>query len=118
MLTISSRVNNIIQLLFSIIIFVFVLAITWLVTKWIGNYQNMPSKHQNVEIIETARIANGKYIQIIRVAQEYIVIAVCKENVTFLTKLEENEIQRPEFQSNETMETFQEILKKIKTKKK
>lgn len=118
MLVADSRANNIVQLLFSIFIFVLVLAVTWFVTKWIGNYQNLQSKCRNVEVIETARIANGKYIQIVRVADAYFAIAVCKDTVTFLTKLDEQEIQKEQSSSSENAESFQDILKKIKTMKK
>lgn len=112
---IGNRTNSIIQLLLSIFIFVLVLAVTFFVTKWIGNYQHIQMNNTNMEVIETMRIMNGKCIQIVRIADEYIVIAVCKDTVTFLTKLENFTVEKKE---EVKKDSFKDVLDKLKTKKK
>lgn len=114
----GNRTNNILQLLCSIAVFVVILFVAFYVTKWIGNYQHVQMKNSNMEVIETMRIMNGKCIQIVRIAEEYIVIAVCKDTVTFLTKLDKDSIDELKTTNNEVSESFQDIFSKFKMKKK
>jgi len=112
---IGNRTDSVLQLFLSILVFVLVLAITYFVTKWIGSYQQNQMKNSNMEVIETMRIMNGKCIQIVRIVDEYIVIAVCKDSVTFLTKLEDFTIDKKEEVVNDS---FKDVLEKLKLKKK
>lgn len=72
------------QLITLLIIFVVVLAVTAATTKWIADYQKQQGVNRNIEIIETTKIAQGKWIQIVRVGEIYKIIAVCKDTVTDL----------------------------------
>lgn len=112
---IGNRTDSVLQLFLSIMVFVLVLAVTFFVTKWIGNYQQTQMKNNNIEVIETVRIMNGKCIQIVRIADEYIVIAVCKDTVTFLTKLEDFSVEKKEEVVNDS---FKDVLEKLNLKKK
>ena len=82
------------QFIAVLIIFVFVLGVTAFVTKWIANYQKQHNVNCNIEVIETTRIANNKYIQIIRLGERYISIAVCKDTVTLLGEIPEQQLKR------------------------
>lgn len=84
-----TRLNSIMQLLGLAILFVFVLAATYFTSKWVGAYGQKQVKNKNIKIIETYRINQNKYIQIIKVADKYLAIAVSKDNVEFLTEIEE-----------------------------
>jgi flagellar protein FliO/FliZ len=46
----------------------------------------------NMELKETLRISNNKYLQIVRAGDKYLVMAVCKDTVTMLTELTEDEL--------------------------
>ena len=60
-----------------------VLILTYYVTRFIANYQKTHFYNKNIEIIETARVANNKYIQVVRVGKDdYFVIGVGKDEVT------------------------------------
>ncbi len=110
-LTISEKTDSYVQFMTILIIFVFVLFITWGVTKWIAGYQKGRSTNTNMEIIETFRLINGKYIQIIRVGQKYLAVAVCKDTVTMLTEIPEDELCLPE--GGTTVSGFKEILDRV-----
>lgn len=62
----SSRIEAFAQLLTLLIIFIFVLAVTYYVTRFVGNYQKNKLSGSNINILETMRIANNKYIQIVK----------------------------------------------------
>ncbi len=67
----------------------------------------------NMESVETFRIAQNKYIQIVRVGEKYYSIVVCKDTVTLLGEVSKDEIELQESQLGTTM-SFKEILDKAK----
>lgn len=100
-------------------IVVFVLVITYVCTRWIAKYQKGINTNKNMRVIETFRITNNKYIQIVEVGKVYLVIAVCKDTVTMLCQLEEdnlNWIPDCDEQTPTVNENFQQILQKFKDK--
>lgn len=126
MVILSSSLNSFIQLLGAIVIFVFVLIITYFVTRWIGGYQKQQMSGRSFQVIDTVRIAGGKCVQVLKMGDVYLVIAVGKEEVTMLAKLTEDEIGLTEDEIRNTVqsggtalptgaqETFQETLEKIR----
>lgn len=98
------------QFLSVLVIFVLVLGITAWVTKWMANYQKLQNCNCNIEVIETTRIANNKYIQLVRVGENYMAIAVCKDTVTMLGEVSAEQIRFRDAASNRT--SFRELLEK------
>ena len=98
------------QFIAMLVIFVLVLGITALTTKWIANYQKQQSVNCNVEVIETTRIANNKYIQIVRVGETYMVIAVCKDTVTMLGEVPREQLK--EMSTHQKSMNFRELFEK------
>ncbi len=88
----SSRIEAFAQLLTLLIIFILVLAITYYVTRFVGNYQKNKLSGSNINILETMRIANNKYIQIVKIGSKVFAIAVAKDTVTYLCELDEDEL--------------------------
>lgn len=114
LLVIHPFIENIIQFITVLFIFVFVIAITYITTRWIANFQKQRSAGRNIEAVEAFRLTNNKFIQIVRVGNEYLVIAVCKDTVTMLTKLDETQLNLLENTPVESFESFQQILEKVK----
>lgn len=115
----TSGWNSFFQLMGVLLIFVFVLALTYFCTRWIARYQNGISANKNIRVIETFRLTNNKYIQILAVGQVCLVIAVCKDTVTLLCEMTEDELAwlpDKDGQSPVVNENFQEILQKLKNK--
>lgn len=112
----ASRVNSFVQFITLLIVFVIVLFLTYYTTKFIGNYQKVSNRYTNFEVVETYRISNSKYIQIIKVSGKYILISVTKDNVTMLTELDEKTVMKPEYTTGQ--QSFSEIFDKFKNLKK
>lgn len=91
-----SAVDGYAQLITVLLIFVLVLTVTALTTKWMANYQKQQGSNANIHVIETTRIANNKFVQIIRVGEKYIAVAVCKDTVTMLGEIPSDQIKLPE----------------------
>lgn len=93
MVLLSVQTAGYAQFITVLFIFVAVLGVTAWVTKWIANYQKQQGAQGNIQVIETARIANNKYIQIIRAGEKYMVIALCKDTVTMLGEISAEQIK-------------------------
>ncbi|MCM1193468.1 MAG: flagellar biosynthetic protein FliO [Butyrivibrio sp.] len=90
----TGRTDSYAQLITVLVVFVLVLGVTALVTRWMANYQKQQNVNVNVEIIETTRISNNKYIQIVRLGATYVAIAVCKDTVTQLCEIPEEQLKK------------------------
>ena len=116
----SSRIEAFAQLLTLLIIFIFVLAVTYYVTRFVGNYQKNKLSGSNINILETMRIANNKYIQIVKIGSRVFAIAVAKATVSYLCELDEDELIYKESSSGKMLinnDNFKEILEKFKKDK-
>lgn len=112
----SSRAGSISQLITVILIFVLVLVVTVYATKYIGSFQKMQGYNRNLEVIETMRLTNNKYMQIVRVANKYIVIAVGKDEVTMLTEIDGDELIDASIDKGSMKDSFADILSKFQKK--
>jgi len=108
----SSSAESISQLLTVIFIFALVLLVTIYTTKIVGSYQKMQGINRNMEIIETLRVTNNKFLQIVRVGNKYLVIGVGKDEISMLTEIDEEEIIKISQDKNSTKITFAEVLTK------
>lgn len=85
--------NSFLKLIAALVIFVGVLFLTTVVTRWMANYQKGMLVNSSIEIVETSRLANNKYIQIVRIGGKYMAIAVCKDTVTVLCEIPKEELK-------------------------
>ena len=114
-LTVSNSANSYLQFMTVLILFVFVLAITYWTTKWIAGYQKGKRANANLEVVETFQLANNKYIQIIRVGQKYLAVAIGKDSVTMLTEVPEDQLKFSSSANNEQM-SFKDLFEKMQKK--
>lgn len=115
----TSGWDSFFQLISVLFIFLFVMVITYICTRWIARYQKGININKNIRVVETFRITNNKYLQIIEIGMVYVVIAVCKDTVTYLCEIDkENLSWLPDsnVQTPVVNENFQEILQKLKEK--
>ncbi len=111
--------SSVAQLFTVLVLFILVLVATYYVTKWIAKYQKGSTFTANMEIMETCRLSSTKYLQIVRVVNKYMVIAVCKDTVTVLTELSEDEYEPPVLKSSDPVDfskEFEKVLEKFKKK--
>ncbi|MCI5713425.1 MAG: flagellar biosynthetic protein FliO [Lachnospiraceae bacterium] len=116
---VSSGVESFVQLLGILVVFILVLVLTYFTTKWIASYQKGHSYNKNLQVIETLKLTTNKYIQIIEAGDIYLVVAIGKDEVTFLTQLTKDQLKEGTFDdvtiaSKQTGENFGEILNKFK----
>ncbi|GHU40989.1 hypothetical protein FACS1894111_02530 [Clostridia bacterium] len=116
---VSGRVNGILQFVTVLLIFVFVLAITWVCTRLFAGYQQKVNHTKHIRVIESFRISGNKLIQIVAIGKAYFAIGVGKEEITLLSKLSEDELPILPEAGKELptlQEDFKDILDKLKGK--
>jgi flagellar protein FliO/FliZ len=111
---VADRAESFTQFLTVILVFLLVLALTYLTTRFVGNYQKARSVNRNFDVIETYKITNGKYLQIVRIGEKYVVIGIGKDNVTSICELSADDIKPVPEQSVQSVEAFRSILDKAK----
>lgn len=114
--TLTTTIGGYAQFITVLLLFVAVLWVTWAVTKWTAGYQKGKMRGGNIEMLESFRIASDKYVQIIRVADKYLAVAVSKDGVSLLTELDESALHQTEEAGNSKI-SFKELLEKVREKK-
>ena len=114
MIILTGKADSYAQFITVLLIFAAVLAITALVTKWIAGYQKQQGTEGNIEIKETVRIANNKYIQLVRIGEKYFAIAVCKDTVTTLGEIPAEQLK--EKKTFDSTSGFRELLERAAKK--
>lgn len=100
-----------------IVMFIGILVLAYYATKFLGKTQGLHLKGTNIEVIETISIGNGRLIQLIRVGQKYIVIAITKEKIEYLAEIPADQIIEEQVMKSTTKNGFDDLLKKIMSKK-
>ena len=113
LLAITSRTDSYLQFLTVLLLFVFVLVITYFTTRWIARYQKVKSNADNLEVIETCRITSNKYLQIVRAGTKYVLIAIGKDEVHMLTELSEEELMLTTGDGQQQMD-FSKVFANVK----
>lgn len=105
-----STLENVMQLLGLIIVFILILVITYYTTKWIGKANQGLGKNKNISVVETFRVTTNKYIQIIKVGEKYIAIGISKDHIEYLTEIDKEQLIFQEINNNTVSSEFKDIL--------
>ena len=115
-LTMTGGIESVVRFLVVLFIFLFVCVLTYYGTRFIATVQKGQMNCTNIDVVETFRIAPNKYVQIIRIADEYVAICVCKDTVTFLTKVDKGQLELSPEKTVVGTAVFKDILEKAKVK--
>ena len=102
--------ENVLQLLAVLVIFILVLVATYYATKWVAKKSGMQGQSRNIRVIETFKIAPNKYIQIIQLGSRYYSIGVTANNITFLAELDEDQLDLSAGERPGAQVSFKEML--------
>ncbi len=105
----GNAVNNFARFITMLIVFIFVLGLTYYTTRFVAGAKKGSLKTGNMELLESMQLGGGKYLQLLRIGKRYLVVAVCKEHVELITELKEDEYIPV---SSEGGGSFKEILLK------
>ena len=108
--TAQNSIQSLFELLGLILIFVIVLVVCYYTTKFVAGRQLVQKKMGNFEMVETFPIAQNKYLQLIRMGNKYVVISVSKDNVTYITEIDEAQVCQIQNSTQTSGKSFMEVL--------
>lgn len=114
LLVTTSTIDSAAQLLTVIVLFIVVLIATWLTTRYIAGVQKGKLSGSNFETVDTFRLSQNKYVQIMRIGHRYLAVAVCKDTVTVLCELQEDEITFRDEAFTQKAVSFEDFFNKAK----
>lgn len=118
MILILSSLDSFVQLITVLIIFIFVLILTYFTTRWMAGIQKGRSVNKNLRIVETIHVGNNKMISIIETGKKYIVVSIGKDEVNYLTELSTDDLKDLSFMNPDATkiqpDTFAEIIDRLK----
>lgn len=115
MLLSTGGYNSFLDLITVLFIFVFVIIVTLFTTKYIANYQKVQNAGRNIEVLETYRLSQSKYIQIVKIGKKKMALAVTKDNITMLSTLEDDDVSFEDDMGER--KSFKEIMASLKKTK-
>ena len=109
-----NKTDSVVQFLTLLVIFVFIIAVTYLTVRWISRVTQVQSKYSNIDIIETKRIANNKYLQIVKAGDKYLLLGIGKDEVNLIGELTGSELVLRDENSTGGTVSFSSLLEKAK----
>ncbi len=95
---------------------IIILVAAYYTSRLVGGVKLGQLQKSNFQVIDSYRITSNKMLQIVKIGNKYIVIAVGKEEISYITELEEAQVLRKEFRPGEK-QSFKQILDKLKNNK-
>ena len=115
-----SRIESLFNLIGVFIIFLIILAAAYFTSRWLGKAKFLQQNNKNIQLIETFRLNQTKYIQIVKIGMKYIAIGISKEHMDVLCELTEDELNLSVLEQNVANNNldFKDALEKLMKKKK
>jgi len=116
LLTAMSTWDSLLQLLGVSVLFVGILVITVLTTKFVGGVKMGIAKNSNFKVIETFKVTQNRYLQLIQIGKRYFVIAVGKDEMNVVAELQESDVTI--IKTDKQGYNFKEVIQAAMTKSK
>ncbi len=110
-----STTDSFVQLVSLVFVLIIILVAAYYTSRFVGNLKMGQMKKSNFQVIDTYRISQNKALQIVKIANKYVVIAIAKDTIEVITELEEADVIIREFHNDEK-QSFKQILDKLKNK--
>jgi len=103
------------QLVGLVFILIIILFAAYYTSRLVGKFSLGQLKNSNFQVIDTYRISPNKFLQIVKVSNKFIVLSVSKDNIQFITELEESEVYIRDVNNKENL-SFKQIFDRIRNK--
>lgn len=109
--------QNMMQWIGVLATFFLVVFLAYLSSKWVARFQNAKTPKKNIKVIERYFVRNGQAIEIIQIGNRYIAIGIGKNEISYLTELEEEQLQQTGPEKPFQWEDVWLAVKNLKNKK-
>lgn len=107
-----STANNVLQLIGLVLLLIVILAAAYYTSKFLGKLKLGQLKSSNFNVIDSYQISPNKMLQIVKIANKYVVISVSKDNISFITELDEAQVLLKDTNIGEK-QNFKQIFNKL-----
>lgn len=111
----SSTLRDCLELAGLVITFIFILILAYFATQWVAKSTVVQNK--NIRVIETYKVNQNKYVQILKIGDKFIAIGVGKDEINFLSEIPPKSIKWEE-ETRHSMPDFKDVLEKMNEKRK
>lgn len=87
-----STVENTIELIGLLFVFIIILVAAYFASKFIGQSKLGQVRNKNFQVIETYKVTPNKFLQLVKIGNKYVVIAIGKDEIHEITELSEEEV--------------------------
>jgi flagellar protein FliO/FliZ len=101
------------QLVGLVFLLIIILIAAYYTSKFIGGIKLGQMKKSNFQVIDSYRVTPNKALQIVKIGNKYVVISIGKDNINFITELDEAEVVIRESHQGEK-QSFIQIFDKLK----
>ncbi len=106
------------ELLGLLLLFIFIVVGCYFTTRFVANKQLRQKKYNNFKVIDTYRITQNKFLQIVQIGTRYVVISITKDNISFIAEVYEEELLHKEETEAKKEINFKQILSEMAGKNK
>ncbi len=110
---IATPLENWLQLMGLLVVFIVVIIACWAVTRFVGGQQIKQKNMGNFQVIETYTLAKDRYLQLVKIGQKYYCISISKDSINTICEVPEEDVIKDIPKQN-----FQDIFKSINIQKK
>jgi flagellar protein FliO/FliZ len=111
----ASSYDSPLQLVGLVFLLIIILLAAYYTSKFIGGIKLGQMKKSNFQVIDSYRVTPNKALQIVKIGNKYVVISIGKDNINFITELDEAEVVIRESHQGEK-QSFIQIFDKLKNK--
>ncbi len=109
----TSAYDSIPQLIGLVLLLIIILVAAYYTSRFIGGIKLGQMKKSNFQVIDSYRVTSNKVLQIVKIGNKYVVIAIGKDNINYITEIDEAEVVVRDSQQGEK-QSFKQILDKLK----
>lgn len=108
----STTWESFIQMIGLVFVLIVILVAAYFTSKFVAGIKLGQMKASNFTVIDSYRISPNKALQIVKIGNKYIVIAIGKDTVNYITELNETEVFIREYHPGEKPD-FKQLLEKL-----
>lgn len=101
-----------VEMIFLLVLFVIILYSAYFLTNFLGKAQMNRYNNKQMKIIEVMSVSPQKTLQLIKVGEEYLLIAVSKNDIVFLKTVDKERLDETLLEEKGLPISFKTILTK------
>ena len=113
--TFNSTMNNSLELFGLLIMFLIILVAAYFASRFFGQNKMGQLRNKNFKVIETFKVAPNKFLQLIKMGNRFVVIAIGKDEMHVITELSEEEVIL-QVEGEQRNMKFSDLIAKIQRK--